>query len=92
MRDKDLEAKVDERLLLRFDCLGWSDENENKEDMDEKNCISLEEIKGLKGPEDDFLKEVEITSLINVENGFQKETKSDLKTETENGVLKKDDP
>jgi len=43
--DRDLEAKVDERLLMRFHCCGWSDENENQEHLENENKDSLQETK-----------------------------------------------
>jgi len=41
--DRDLEAKVDERLLLRFYGCGCSDENQNEDNLDDKNIGSIQE-------------------------------------------------
>jgi len=41
MRDKDLETQVDERLLLHFNGCRCSEENENQELTDYKNCALM---------------------------------------------------
>src|SRR5688572_24785071 len=41
--DRDLEAKVDECLLIRFYGCGCSDENEKEDHLDDKTKASLQE-------------------------------------------------
>ena len=40
--DRDLEAKVDERLLLRFNLCGCADENENLKHLEDGNKASMQ--------------------------------------------------